>query len=154
MRDKLIAMLKELGKDVDPSATDEQIMAALKEALSASAAPQPLSVEVKAFLTEALKPLSVQIVDFQKELTKRDKDTMILNARIEGKVVALNADAIGQLSLEALKAHVAALPVTVPLSATTPAHVAEAAVSVITDEQRTVALNCGMDPEKVFGKGK
>jgi phage I-like protein len=147
MRDKLIAMLK-----LDPAATDDAIMEALETALKAVPAPAPLGVDVAKLVNEAVLPLSVQIVDFKKELEKRDKDSVLMNARIEGKVVALNADAISQLSLEALKAHVAALPVTVPLSATTPAHVAEAAVSVITEEQKTVALNCGMDPEVVFGK--
>ena len=147
MREKLIAMLK-----LDPAATDDDIMAALEAAMKAPATPAPLSVDVAALVKEAVTPLSAQIVDFKKELDKRDKDQVILSARIEGKVVTLNADAIGQLSLENLKAHVAALPVTVPLNATTPAHVAENAVSVITEEQRTVALNCGMDPEKVFGK--
>jgi phage I-like protein len=149
MRDKLIAMLK-----LDPAATDDAIMEALETALKAVPAPAPLGVDVAKLVNEAVLPLSVQIVDFKKELEKRDKESVLTNARIEGKVVALNAEAIGQLSLEALKAHVAALPVTVPLSATTPAHVAEAAVSVITEEQKTVALNCGMDPEVVFGKGK
>lgn len=152
MRDKLIAMLKELGKDVDPAATDEQLMAALKEALSATAAPQPLSVEVTTFLNDAIKPLSAEIGTLKLALVQRDKDMIIQSARIEGKVVALNADAIGQLSVDALRQHVAALPVTVPLSATTPAHVAEAAVGTITEEQRTIALNCGLDPETVFGK--
>jgi len=152
MRDKLIAMLKELGKDVDPAATDEQLMAALKEALSASAAPQPLSVEVSMFVTEALKPLSAEIGKLQLALVQRDKDMIVQSARIEGKVVTLNAEALGQLSVDALKQHVAALPVTVPLSALTPAHVPEKAVSVITDEQRTIALNCGLDAEMVFGK--
>jgi phage I-like protein len=149
MRDKLIAMLK-----LDPAATDDAIMEALETALKAVPAPAPLGVDVAKLVNEAVLPLSVQIVDFKKELEKRDKESVLTNARIEGKVVALNAEAIGQLSLEALKAHVAALPVTVPLSATTPAHVTEAAVSVITEEQKTVALNCGMDPEVVFGQQK
>jgi phage I-like protein len=154
MRDNLIALLKERGIEVDPAATDEQLMEAVAKAMQAPASPAPLGVDVAKMLKDAVTPLHTSIADFRKELDKRDKDTVILNARIEGKVVALNAEAIGQLSLEALKAHVAALPVTVPLSATTPAHVAEAAVSVITEEQKAVALNCGMDPEVVFGKQK
>ena len=149
MRDKLIAMLK-----LDPAATDDAIMEALETALKAVPAPAPLGVDVAKLVNEAVAPLSVQIVDFKKELDKRDKDSVLMNARIEGKVVALNAEAIGQLSLEALKAHVAALPVTVPLSAQTPAHVAEGAIGTITEEQRAIALACGQDPEKVYGKTK
>jgi len=149
MRDKLIAMLK-----LAPEATDEQIMEALEAAMKAPAAPAPLSVDVAKLVNDAVAPLNASIEGFRTEMTKRDKEQVILSARIEGKVVALNAEAIGQLSLDALKQHVAALPVTVPLSAQTPAHVAEGAIGTITEEQRAIALACGQDPEKVYGKGK
>lgn len=150
MREKIIAMLK-----LAPEATDDQIVEALEAALKAVPAPQPLSAEVQQLVsnavTAAVTPLSADIGIFKKELEKRDKDSVLMNARIEGKVVALNAEAVGKLSLDDLKAHVAALPVTVPLSATTPAHVAEKAVGTITEEQKAIALSCGQDPDKVFG---
>lgn len=153
MREKLIALLK-----LDPATcTDDDIEAAFEAAMKAPA-PQPLSVEVQQLVTDQVKaavtPLNADIGNFKKELEKRDKDAVLMNARIEGKVIALNADAVGQLSLDALRQHVEALPVTVPLSATTPAHVAEAAVGTITEDQKSIALACGQDPEKVYGKTK
>jgi phage I-like protein len=153
MRDKLIALLK-----LAPEATDDEIMAALETAMKAAPAPQPLSADVQTLVTDSVKaavtPLNAEIDVFKKQLVQREKDLILTNARIEGKVVALNADAIGQLTVDALKQHVAALPVTVPLSAVTPAHVPEASVGTITEDQRAIALACGQDPDKVFGTQK
>jgi phage I-like protein len=150
MREKLCALLK-----LDPATcTDDDIEVAFEAAMKAPAAPAPLSVDVAKLVNDAVTPLNASIEGFRTEMTKRDKEQVILSARIEGKVVALNAEAIGQLSLDALKQHVAALPVTVPLSAQTPAHVAEGAIGTITEEQRAIALACGQDPEKVYGKTK
>jgi len=154
MRDSIIAMLKNRGIEVDPDATDEQLLEALAKAIEPPA-PQPLSADVQTLvaglLKEAVTPLNAELGVLKTELEKRDKDSVLMNARIEGKVVALNAEAVGKLSLDDLKAHVAALPVTVPLSATTPAHVPEKAVGTITEEQKAIALSCGQDPDKVFG---
>jgi phage I-like protein len=153
MRDKLIALLK-----LAPEATDDEIMAALETAMKAAPAPQPLSADVQTLVTDSVKaavtPLNAEIDVFKKQLVQREKDLILTNARIEGKVVALNADAIGQLTVDALKQHVAALPVTVPLAAITPAHVPEGSVGTITDDQRQIALACGQDPDKVFGTQK
>lgn len=153
MREKLIAMLK-----LAPEATDDDIMAACEAAMKAAPAPTPLSADVQKVVsdavTAAVTPLSTDVANFKQELLKRDKQQVISDARMEGKVVALSADAVQQLSLDALKDHVKALPVTVPLSATTPAHVQENKPGTISDEQRAIALSCGQDPEKVFGTAK
>jgi phage I-like protein len=153
MRDKLIAMFK-----LAPESTDDQIMEAVEAAMKAVPAPTPLSVDVQKVVsdavTAAIMPLSTDVANFKAELVKRDKQQVISDARLEGKVVALSADAVNQLSLDALKDHVKALTVTVPLNAITPAHTPENKPGVISEEQRAIALSCGQDPDKVFGTAK
>ena len=150
-------LIESLG--LDASATDDAIKAALLKRLAAQDSPAPMSAEVRALVAQAVSaaitPLSTQVVDFGKELEKRDKAAIIAGAKAQGKVVALGADAVAKLSVADLTAHVEALPVTVPLTALTPPTLApDAAAGQVTDLQRTIALNCGVDPETVWPSKK
>ena len=142
---------------LDPAtATDAEIKAALTSALKKT----PDSTCLNAAIKEALQPIADQVLalnaagaQFQAELAKRDKQQALDQARSEGRVVALSASVLEKMTLEEVREHVRGVPVTVPLSARTPAHVQDDAAGCgPTDAQREIALNCGADPEKVFGK--
>lgn len=140
-----------LGLDPE-KASDEEVAGKLKETLGAVNATA-LNASIETAVGAALKPLKDQVVALNAAGEKRDKERVLDMARWEGKVVALNADAIDKLSVSDLQAHVAALSVTVPLDQRTPSKVKEPTGDAgPTEEQRTIALNCGMDPEKVFAK--
>lgn len=150
-------LIESLG--LDASATDDAIKAAFLKRLAAQDEPAPMSADVRALIAQtvsaAITPLSTQVVDFGKELEKRDKAAIIAGAKAQGKVVALNAESIAKLSVADLTAHVDALPVTVPLTALTPVTLApDAADGKISDMQRTIALSCGLDPETVWPSKK
>jgi hypothetical protein len=146
-----------LGMDPE-TATDEQIVEALKKALGGKEMDETaLNAVVARAVGDAVTPLNAQVKglgdQFAAELLKRDKQSLLDQARQAGKVVALNAEAVAALSLSALQEHVAALAVTVPLNARTPATVPEKTASAGPDEaQRAIALNCGCDPDAVWPK--
>lgn len=115
-----------------------------------SALPENLSATLTALSADVVA-LKQTVADQAAGMLKRDRDALLAQAAREGKVVALSADAIEALSVEQLREHVAALPVTVPLAARTPERLqplsaeAQAAGEAVT----RVALACGMDPAKV-----
>lgn len=140
---------KALG--IDPASADEDVAKAFAAALSKKA---ELDTEA---LNAALKPVQDSVVSlsarFEQELEKRDKTALLERAAREGKVVALSAEAVGKLSVADLTAHVDGLKATVPLSAKTPADLPPGKAGEVSAERRAIALNCGLDPEKVFQKG-
>lgn len=145
-----------LGKKDDVS--DEELQGALTEALAKPDATA-LNAQIGKAVETALKPLQEQVTALNAagqataaEFAKRDKAQALQLARFEGKVVALNASAVEAMSLKDLQEHIQALPVTVPLSARTPDVMDPDKGGGMTDAQRTIALNCGADPDKVFGK--
>lgn len=149
-------LLKALGLGED--ATDEAIQAAFAEKFE----KQPTEEEQKAALhaivakevAEAFKPIEEKVTALSAAAVAHEKADLIAEAAREGKVIALGADALGKLSVEELKATIAKTPVTVPLSAKTPAHLpAEAGRSDIPEEFRQIALNCGVSPD-IFKAGK
>ena len=151
-------LCERLGLDA-ATATDKDIeQASLTQAAAKSAAnvgggdTAALSAQVEA----AVKPLADQVKAVQGEMEKVRKDSVLALARMQGKVVALSAEAVGKLSIEDLQKHVDGLAATVPLSAHTPAKVDDGGSGggVITEQQRRIAENCGVDPEAVFGKKK
>lgn len=138
-----------LNKQPDPTALNAAIVEAVK----------PLRLELDALKAgrkegssdDRVTALSVEVGTFRAKMEKRDKQAVLDRARMEGKVVALNADAVAKLSATDLQAHVDALAVTVPLAARTPGVMQPDAVAEgPTDVQRAIALNCGADPDKVF----
>lgn len=138
---------KALGMD-PATASDEEVATALAAALKK---PEPID------LSAALKPVQDSVTalsaQFTAELEKRDKQSVLERAAREGKVVALSADALAKLNAADLTAHVAGLAATVPLAAKTPETLpADGRAATPTEAQRAIALNCGMDPEKVFTK--
>jgi hypothetical protein len=148
---------------MDPKiVSDEDLSKALKAALTKTTetTTEALNAAIDKAVSTALKPVSDQVVAlsasekaFKGELEKRDKAAILDAAGRDGKVVALSAEAIGKLSVADLQAHTDALPVTVPLTARTPTHIKESATQAgPSDAQRAIALNCGMDAEKVFAK--
>jgi hypothetical protein len=131
---ELLAKLLGLG----PDAEDEAIQAAL-DALDADKAKK--DDEAKA----AQEALSARVEALEKGREEDAKQRVILSARMEGKQVALSADALAKLSVEDVEKHVAALPVTVPLSAVTPSVVKEAAKPSAIDEG--IMRNLGLTEE-------
>lgn len=119
------------------------------EALAAAKPAEGVKPEAMATLVTRLDALSAEMV-------KRDKAELLAGALREGKVVALSASAVDALSVADLKAHVEALAVTVPLEARTAANTKPPATApaAVSDLQKTIALNCGLDPAVVYAPGK
>ena len=130
----ILAKLLGLG----PDAEDEAIQAAL-DAMDADKAKK--DDEAKA----AQEVLSARVEALEKGREEDAKQRVILSARMEGKQVALSADALAKLSVEDVEKHVAALPVTVPLSALTPGIVKEPAKPSAIDEG--IMRNLGLTEE-------
>ena len=145
------------------TATDDEIKAALDKRLAQKADPAPaplaaepkpeaqtapLAAQIAESVNAAVAPLAAQVKSLGEAAHRRD-----VRARMEGKAVPHSADQAYALPMETLNGIVEKTPVTVPLSARTPEHVADQPFAQgPTDAQREIALNCGMDPEAVFGK--
>ncbi len=139
---------------MDPATVkDEDLAKALADALK-QPDPNALSAAVDALVkpvADKVVALSALLDGVKADILQRDKAAVLADARRAGKVVALNAEAVGKLSVDDLRKHVEALPVTVPLAARTPETlVDDPSKREITAERRAIALNCGLDPDKVF----
>jgi phage I-like protein len=147
---------KALGMD-PATVTDDDLAKALAEALK-----KPDATALNAAVETATEPfkttvaaLSATLEGIKQSIVDRDKADVLAGALRSGKVVALNAEAVAKLSVDDLRKHVEALQVTVPLSARTPeALVEDATKREVTAERRAIALNCGLEPEKVFPTAK
>ena len=146
---------KALG--MDPACSDEELQKAVAALKPADATA--LNAAVAKAVSEAVKPLQTQVTalsadagTFRAELAKRDRQSALDRARAEGRVVALSASVLEKMTQAELDAHIAQVPVTVPLSAKTPETLAPdaGAAGGPTAEQSAVALNCGMDPAAVW----
>ena len=148
-------LIKSLGLGDD--ATDEAIQAALEKALkkepvSKEEQEAALSAAVKEAVAEAVKPIQEQVAALSASAVAHEKQDLIAAAAREGKVIALSADALAKISVEDLQATIAKTAVTVPLNARTPGKVNEnGGGSEPTEEQRMIALNCGVSPD-IFKK--
>ena len=154
-------LIKSLGLGDD--AADEAIKAALEKALEkkpdgkdggtdAAAQDAAMSAAVKAAVAEAVKPIEEKVAALSASAVAHEKQDLIAAAAREGKVVALSADALAKISVEDLQATIAKTAVTVPLNARTPGKVNEnGAGGEPTEEQRMIALNCGVSPD-IFKK--
>jgi hypothetical protein len=157
-KEELVKILG-LGED----ATDEQIVTAIKagaqaiEELAKMRADDDddtaaLSAAVKTAVAEAVKPIEEKVAALSAAAVAHEKADLIAEAAREGKVIALGADAVGKITVEDLKATIAKTPVTVPLSARTPAAMKDKPIDGdVPEEFRQIALNCGVDPE-IFKK--
>ena len=151
-------LLKVLGFGED--ATDEAIKAAVdalppkpEQAEHSSAInTEALSAAVKAAVAKAVKPFEEKVAALSAAAENHEKQDLVNEAAREGKVIALGADALGKLTVEELKATIAKTPVTVPLSAKTPATLKDKPIDGdVPEEFRQIALNCGVSPE-IFKK--
>ena len=149
-------LIKSLGLGDD--ATDEAIQAALAKALEKKPEPNKeeqqaaMSAAVKAAVAEAVKPIQEQVAALSASAVAHEKQDLIAAAAREGKVVALSADALAKISVEDLQATIAKTAVTVPLNARTPGKVNQNGTGgEPTEEQRMIALNCGVSPD-IFKK--
>lgn len=125
---------------LDPSATDEQIVAAM------SAAPEvPETTPMSAAAAAAATP---QIIDLSARLDQIEKDNLIAEAVRAGKVIPLSAESISGTPKSVLKEIIAATPATVPLSATTPAAVVPA-TKALSSEEALVAARFGYTAEQI-----
>lgn len=172
MKEKWRAFLAKLLKKSPEEVTEEEVdsavkMAGGKEPEEKPAEPAPVALSADAFgaavtaaVQKAVKPLEEKVVGMSADLDKfkgvglaSRKQGIMDEARRAGKAVNLPEAAVVALSVEQLEEHVKGLSVTIPVDQRTPKHVAEpGANGEIGEDQRTVALNCGMEPEKVFGK--
>ena len=144
-------LIKSLGLGDD--ATDEAIQAALEKALKKEPVNKEeqeaaMSAAVKEAVAEAVKPIQEQVAALSASAVAHEKQDLIAAAAREGKVIALSADALAKISVEDLQATIAKTAVTVPLSARTPGKVNEnGSGGEPTEEQRMIALNCGVSPD-------
>ena len=148
-------LIKSLGLGDD--ATDEAIQAALEKALKKEPVNKEeqeaaMSAAVKAAVAEAVKPIQEQVAALSASAVAHEKQDLIAAAAREGKVIALSADALAKISVADLQATIAKTAVTVPLNAQTLGKVKEpTAGGEPTEEQRMIALNCGVSPD-IFKK--
>lgn len=144
---------EELQKDVESAV-------APKDPPVPEPAPDALSVELgKRFdqkLKDAVDPLALKIdalsVDnagLRKELVKRDKRALIDSAGREGKVCVLSADVLEGMSVDQVKAHCAALSVTVPMDGRNGGANPDGAVKGPNAQQSDIAAKCGVEPGSV-----
>ena len=146
-------LLKLLGLGED--ATDEAIKAAIEAGAKKPTQEEQdaaLSAAVKAAVAEAVKPFGEKVAALSAAAVAHEKADLIAEAAREGKVIALGTEALGKLSVDELKATIAKTPVTVPLSAKTPATMKDKPIDGgVPEEFRQIALNCGVSPE-IFKK--
>jgi hypothetical protein len=71
-------------------------------------------------LETTVTALSAKIVALETADLQRAKDALLVGATQAGKLVALEADVIGQMTVAQLTTHIGKLPIVVPLSARTP----------------------------------
>ena len=148
-------LLKMLGLGED--AADEAIQAAFEKAAKAARSntekdDAAISAAVKAAVAEAVKPFEEKVAALSASAVAHEKNDLVAEAAREGKVIAFSADALAKLTVDELKATIAKTPVTVPLSAKTPANMKEKpAEGDVPEEFKAIALNCGVSPE-IFKK--
>lgn len=138
-------LIKLLGLPED--ASDEAIAKAAEEKQQKPA--QPAAPEPEG----GVAPLAARIEALEKRADEAEKSAILAQARAEGKVVALSADALAALTPAQLKETAERTPATVPLSAQTPAAVKEPAPAPAVDPEvgRIFAL-CGAEPPKPEAK--
>lgn len=157
-------LIELLGLKAD--ATDEEIKAALavwkgktEKGADGSGTPAdadtptaPLAAEVANVVNAAVAPLATQVQALQAENHKHKVDRVLEQARLEGKVVPMSVEAAYKLEMKVLEEIVGQTPVTVPLSAITPATVREPKLDGAgpTAEQRAIAESCGLSAEAVW----
>ena len=106
-------------------------------------------------LSASVADATTKIATFQAEIEKRDRADLVALACREGKVLPLNADQVAATPVATLRDMVKNLAVTVPVEKRTPIHVQEFSVTAepeLTEAQKQIARNCGVDPEKLKKK--
>lgn len=91
----------------------------LRTDLTALAGRTPAAAQITA-LEGKVTALETKLTALEAADLKRQKDSILESAVVQGKVVALEADVIGQMTVAQLTTHVDKLPVVVPLAARTP----------------------------------
>jgi hypothetical protein len=121
-----------------------------------SAAVPEKAGETIAALSADITALKGSVTSYAAETLKRDRNDVLAQAAREGKIVALSVEAIDKLSLTDLSAHVAALPVTVPMDQRTPERIVALSAEAVAAGSAldVVARACGLDPAKVAATNK
>lgn len=137
---ELVNAVAALSASIDALKTD---VATLKTGQAALSATPP-----------GLTELKTQFAAFDAKVIAAERTAILEGAAREGKVVALQADALAKLSPDDLRAHVKALPVTVPLQAKTPdTDKGGQGTAVLSAVQKTIAAQLGIkDAATVFLK--
>lgn len=158
--EKLKAFIaKLLGKD-PATVTEDELVEGLQAKIAD--APAPATAMSADTISQAVKQVDDKVVALaaefealQAERIAERKAAIIADARREGRDVKLPEAAVAALSVEQLSEHIKGLAITIPVTRNTPDYVSEDGNAAgITEQQRTIALNCGMDPEVVFGAAK
>jgi phage I-like protein len=100
-------------------------------------------------LSAELSTLKGLVVALEKGVAERDRQEIVRQAAIEGKVIPLSAEQLAATDLTTLREMVGKLAVTVPVSQRTPVIVALSAEAAVTSAVDFVARACGMDPRQV-----
>lgn len=148
--DEQIKALQEQVASMQQALTD---LSAKLEAMSKKTPDTEQKVEAMSAEAQKIPALEQRIealsADMKADAVKRDKDSLLMQARYEGKVIALSAEAVASLSVKDLADHVTKIQPTVPMQRITPLSVDDPAKQQADSNLAQIARNCGVDPEKV-----
>lgn len=156
---------------VDPEVSDEELMTAIeaKMAAPAQAGIEPLSVKISEIegkltvlsagetgetgdltaLSQTMAAITDEVKDLEKAFGGMQRERIVEQAALEGKVIPLSAEQIAGTELGTLREMVGKLPVTVPVTARTPEHLQALNASSASAAVEKVARMCGQDPAHV-----
>lgn len=166
MRDLLRTLIAAIAPEVElpEGATDTEMAAAAKQAVTALAAakPDPAKVDPPKEAEGDKDPVAMasaalgKITALEATIEKRERAALIREAAREGKVVPLSADQIDQLDLTVLESMITQLPVTVPMQSRLGGAIddfqANPGDGTITPELREVARQLNLKPEEVIAR--
>jgi hypothetical protein len=140
--------LADLAAALEAERTRNATLQTALDALSAQVAELKSALEAAraaAAPVEALTTLTAEVAALR---TSGKREVLLLGARLQGKVVALSAEAVAKLSDAELADHIARLPVTVPLGRLTALSAREpgGAPAEPPPHAAAVARMCGVDP--------
>jgi hypothetical protein len=132
LMEKIMALLRK-ALNLSDTATEEEVTAALQKSCDAGNGLTAMSADLKA-TKEQLVPLTADVVALKASAAKAEKaaldsqrDLVCLNARLEGKVIPLNAEDLAKTEPGELAKMVAKLQPTVPVQSLTPLNVQQPA---------------------------
>ena len=133
---------KQLG--MDPNCTDDELMTAWKKQLPAETSTEMSATEISGIVTTAVAASTAAL---SARLDQSEKQKIIDDGRADGKAVCLSAELLAKMSVDDVKAHIAALPVAVPLAPLTPVVIADGKTVSLSATELLVCQSLGITPE-------